>query len=199
MPLATIENCPSQREDPSLFQHAFDHAAIGMALVGPDGTFLKVNGALCQITGYAEAELLARCFQDITHAEDLVLDVTNLGRMLSGETSTYEVEKRYLHKNGSVVWVLLSVALVRGAQGEACLFISQIQDITQRKQAEQRLSEAAAKIQRLQDRPIKVCAWTKRIEIDGQWISVDDFLKEHLQLQLTHGISIEGARLFKEE
>jgi PAS domain S-box-containing protein len=191
------ENCPTPESD-SLFESAFHHAAIGMALVAPSGNFLKVNHALCQITGYSKEELLERTFQDITHPEDVANDVANAAKMLRGETTTYQMEKRYFHKNGAIVWVLLSVSLVRNSKGEACFFISQIQDITARKENERRLGEAAAEIKRLQHSLIKVCAWTKRIEVDGRWITVDDFLKDHLRLQLTHGISIEGARLFKE-
>lgn len=186
-------------EGDSLFQSAFDYAAIGICLVAPNGSFLKVNQALCRLTGYSEQELLARTFLDITHPDDLDLDLSNVGKMLAGEIETYQLEKRYLHKSGALVWVLLSVSLVRDAAGDPRFFISQIQDITPRKESERRLTEATAEIKKLQSGLIKVCAWTKRIEVEGRWISVDDFLRDHLGLNLTHGISIEGARLFKEE
>jgi PAS domain S-box-containing protein len=183
----------------SLFESAFHYAGIGMALVAPDGTFLKVNHALTEITGYSAEELLQRTFQQITHPDDLANDVANAEKMLLGEASTYQMEKRYFHKTGRIVWILLSVSLVRDENGKPRFFISQIQDITARKESEQRLGEAADEIKKLQRSLIKICAWTKRIEVDGHWISVDDFIKEHLGLHLTHGISIEGARLFKEE
>ena len=194
--LKTPADCTTSLSD-SLFENAFQYAAIGIALVAPDGTWLKVNQAICDITGYTEAELLQRTFQDITHPDDLDLDLSNVNRMLAGEIATYQMEKRYFHKEGAIVWVLLSVSLVRDQQGSPCFFISQLQDITQRKESEQRLSEAAAEIAKLQRSLVKVCAWTKRIEIDGQWISVDEFLRGHLRLNLTHGVSIEGARLLK--
>ncbi len=183
----------------SLFEGAFRYAAIGMALVAPDGKFLKVNQVLTELTGYPEEELLQRTFQDITYPEDLASDVANAEKLLAGGISTYHIEKRYFHKTGRIVWISLSVSLVRELDGAPRFFISQIQDITARKEGEQRLYEAAAEIKRLRKSLIKVCAWTKRIEVDGRWISVDDFLKDHLGLKLTHGISIEGARLFKEE
>ena len=186
-------------DDDSLFESAFRYAAIGMALVGPDGKFLKVNQALCTITGYPEAELLQRTFQDITHPDDVAFDVANAEKLLAGDISTYQIEKRYFHKTGRTVWVTLSVSLARELGGAPRFFISQIQDITARKEGEQRLYEAAAEIKKLRQSLIKICAWTKRIEVNGRWISVDDFLKDHLGLKLTHGISIEGARLFKEE
>ncbi|MDQ6939589.1 MAG: PAS domain S-box protein [Verrucomicrobiota bacterium] len=187
------------RESDCLFESAFHYAAIGMALVAPDGKFLKVNQALSELTGYPEEELLKRTFQDITHPDDLAFDVANAEKLLSGEITTYQIEKRYFHKTERIVWVSLSVSLVREPDGAPRFFISQIQDITARKEGEQRLYEAAAEIKKLRQSLIKVCAWTKRIEVDGRWISVDDFLKDHLGLKLTHGISIEGARLLKEE
>ena len=109
------------------------------------------------------------------------------------------MEKRYFHKNGSIVWVLLSVSLVRDKEGKPRFFISQIQDITPRKESEDQLNEAAAEIKKLRSQLVKVCAWTKRIEINDQWISVDDFLRNHLHLNLTHGMSVEGARIFKKD
>jgi len=178
----------------SLFQNAFEHAAIGIALVAPDGSWLRVNRSVCEITGYSEAELLQRTFQDITHPDDLERDLANANKLLAGEIETYQTEKRYFHKNGSVVWVLLSVSLFR-EDGQPRFFISQIQDITRRKESEAQLSEAAAEIKRLRSQLVKVCAWTKRIHIDGRWIPMDEFLRNYLHLNLTHGMSVEGARM----
>src|SRR5205823_3349031 len=127
-------------------------------------------------------ELLARTFQDITHPDDLEADLENVRKMLSGEIKTYQMEKRYLHKSGSVVWILLSVSLVRTKSGEPLFFIGQIQDITRRKLSEEQLAKATAQIKRLQERLLKICTWTKRIYVDGKWISVDKFLTEHLHL-----------------
>ena len=170
-----------------------------MALVAPDGSWLRVNRSVCDITGYTEAELLQRTFQDITHPDDLERDVANARKMLAGELDTYQMEKRYFHKNGSVVWVLLSVSLVRDDRDEPKFFISQIQDITRRKESEEQLSAAAKEIEQLRKQLLKVCAWTKRIQIDDRWISVDEFLRNYLHLNLTHGMSIEGARMFNKE
>ncbi|MEY2564534.1 MAG: hypothetical protein QOH88_2727 [Verrucomicrobiota bacterium] len=183
----------------SLFQNAFEHAAIGMALVAPDGAWLRVNRSVCDITGYTEAELLQRTFQDITHPEDLDLDLEFVNKMLAGVLDDYRMEKRYLAKNGAIVWVLLSVSLVRDEEGKPRFFISQIQDISERKENERQLSEAATEIEKLRTGLLKICAWTKRIEIDGRWIPVDEFLSDHLHLKLSHGMSVEGARLFRKE
>jgi len=180
----------------ALFQNAFEHAAIGMALVSPEGKWLRVNRSICQITGYSEAELLKRTFQDITHPDDLDLDLANVRKMLSGEIQTYQMEKRYFHKNSSIVWVLLSVSLVRNQSGQPLFFISQIQDITRQKAGEKQLAEAAARIKTLQDGLLKVCTWTKRIQVDGKWLPIDEFLTEQLHLKLTPGTSLQGSRMF---
>ena len=190
---------PPRLSGDSLFQNAFEHAAIGMALVAPDGKWLRVNRSVCEITGYSEQELLQGSFQDITHPDDLDLDLANVGKMLAGEIDEYQMEKRYYHKKGAIVCVLLSVSLVRDKKGQPRFFISQIQDITSRKESERQLEAAAAEIARLRKGLLKICAWTKRIEIDGHWISVDEFLSDHLHLKLTHGMSVEGAKLFQKE
>jgi PAS domain S-box-containing protein len=175
----------------ALFQNAFEFAAIGMALVSPEGKWLRVNRSICEITGFSEKELLERTFQDITHPEDLDADLANVKKMLSSEIDTYQMEKRYIHKDGSIVWILLSVSLVRNKSGEPLFFIAQIQDITRQKKSEQQLAKAAAEIKRLQEGLLKVCTWTKRIQVDGKWIPMDEFLTTNLHLKLTPGTSVE--------
>ena len=177
----------------SLFKSAFEFAAIGMALVSPEGKWLRVNRSVCKITGYSEAEMLQRTFQDITHPDDLELDLENVRKMLAGEIETYQMEKRYYHKDGTIVWVLLSVSLVRTKSGEPLFFISQIQDITRQKTSEQRLAKATREIKRLQQRLLKICTWTKRIQVDGKWIPIDEFLTRNLHLNLTPGTSVQGG------
>jgi PAS domain S-box-containing protein len=122
------------------FTSAFEHASIGMALVSPEGRWIKVNRALCRLIGYQAEELYGKTFQDITHPEDLELDLLQVRQMLSGEIRSYEMEKRYFHKEGRLVWALLSVSLIRDPQGKPIYFISQIQDITERKEAEAALN-----------------------------------------------------------
>src|SRR3981081_4040938 len=179
----------------SLFQNTFEFAAIGMGLVSPEGKWLRGNRTICEITGHSEAELLTRTCQDITHPDDLDLDLANVRKMLAGEIKTYQMEKRYFHKDGSIVWVLLSVSLVHNGSVAPLFFVSQIQDITRRKQSDQQLAEAAAEIQRLQKGLLKVCAWTKSIALNGKWIRNEEFLSKNLHLKLTPGMSVEGGRL----
>lgn len=114
-----------------LFRSSFKFASIGMALVGIDGAWLDVNEAVCRISGYTREELLTKTFQEITHPDDLEKDLQLLHKLLGNEIDHYEMEKRYLHKSGRVVWILLTVSLVRAASGEPRFFISQIQDISE--------------------------------------------------------------------
>ncbi len=127
------------RDAETRFRSFFESAPIGEAIVSPTGKFLDVNRALCEIVGYPEAELRALTFQEITHADDLEADLELVGQMLRGEIRTYQMEKRYLHKLGDVVWILLSVSVVSSSAGDPRYFISQIQDITERKAVEERL------------------------------------------------------------
>jgi len=119
-----------------LFESAFEYAAIGMALVGLDGRWLKTNAALCEILGYSEPELLEIDFQTLTHPDDLNADLQHLHDLLAGRVTNYQMEKRYIHKNGPIIWGLLSVSLVNDDDGSPKFFISQVQDITARKIAE---------------------------------------------------------------
>ena len=127
------------RNSEEQFRHAFEDASIGMAIVALDGHWLKVNAALCQIVGYSAAELLALTFQDITHPDDLEVDLSYARQLLAGEISTYQMEKRYLHKQGHNVWIFLNSSLVKDEQGNPLHFIAQIQDITARKEAQKTL------------------------------------------------------------
>jgi len=121
------------------------HAPIGMALVGMDGQWLQVNPALCELVGRPVQELLGLAFQDITHPDDLDEDLGLVDRLVRGDIRSYEIEKRYLRPDGEVVWVLLSVSLVR-SDAEPQYFIAQILDISARKRDEEALEVAAAKL-----------------------------------------------------
>jgi len=133
------------KESESRFHSAFSHAAIGMALCSPNGRWLQVNQALCELIGYSREELLDMSFQDITHPDDLELDLDNVRRLYAGEIASYQMEKRYRHRNGSTVWVLLTGAVVRNAQGTPVYAIGQMQDITDVKHREQQRSELHAR------------------------------------------------------
>lgn len=130
------------RESETRFRQAFDFAAIGMAIVSPDGRWLQVNHALCDLLGYNAASLLNMNYQQVTHPDDLGADIGFVGQMLAGTIESYQIEKRYLHRDGSVVWVLLSVSLVRDAHRAPVHFVAQIQNITPRREAEMQLQRS---------------------------------------------------------
>ena len=118
---------------------AFQHAAVGMAVTRPDGRFMRVNAAICQMLGYTEDELLHRGVRDITHPDDLAADAEQRTQLLVGTRENYQLEKRDLHQDGHVVHVQLSVSLVRDDHGAPVYFVSQAQDISERKAFEDAL------------------------------------------------------------
>ena len=127
------------QESEENFRNAFDYAAIGMALVSPGGRWLQVNRSLCDIVGHSEQELLATDFQSVTHPDDREAVCAQAAKLLEGHIQTYQLEQRFFHKSGHSVWAMLSVSLIRDAEGGPRHLIFQIQDITDRKRAEERL------------------------------------------------------------
>lgn len=119
------------------FRHAMEYSAIGMALVAPQGNWLQVNRSLCQILGYPAEELKRLTFQQITHPDDLALDLQHVNQLLEGEIDTYTFEKRYFRKDGEIVWARLTVSLVRDGDTAPLYFIAQIIDISELKKSEQ--------------------------------------------------------------
>jgi PAS domain S-box-containing protein len=126
----------------STFRNAFEFSGIGMALVSPEGKWMKVNKELCNIVGYSAEELLTKTFQDITHPDDLNADLKLVDETLKGERDAYKMAKRYFHKNGSIIWINLTVSLVRDKENKPLFFISQIEDVTGRKKTERDLELA---------------------------------------------------------
>lgn len=122
-----------------LFESAFKFASIGMALISPEGKWLKVNQAVLNLLGYTEQELLTLDFLQITHSEDLKADLDLVNDLLAGKIETYQMEKRYFHKDGHLVYAILSVSLIRNSDSSPRFFISQIQDITELKKSQQNL------------------------------------------------------------
>lgn len=137
--LARIERDAAYRARDSMaarFEATFDQAAVGIAHVDLDGTFLLVNDRFCQISGHDRDELLHSGFQKITHPEDLDADLGNVDRLLADEIPSYAMEKRYIRCDASLVWVNLTVSLVRDRIGRPEFFVAVIEDISPRKAAE---------------------------------------------------------------
>ncbi len=133
------------------FRSSFEHAAIGMALVAPNGQFLQVNKELCEMLGYPEKELMLLTTFGITHPDHIAQAVENVGMLLSGATDFYRVEKRYIHKNGSHVWVNLNAAIVRGGDGQPLYFVSQMENITEKKEVYNELERSEANLRSIFD------------------------------------------------
>lgn len=129
----------SIQESEKRFRSTFENAEVGIAHVAPDGRLQLVNQRFCDIVGYSRQELLEHGFQDITYAEDLQNDLKMVQQVLAGQKESYDLEKRYICKNGLTVWVNLTVSLVRDENGAPQYFISVIQDLSQRKAAEEKL------------------------------------------------------------
>lgn len=130
------------KEGESRFQTAFEYATVGISIVSPEGRWLRVNRKLCAILGYTQDELMALTFRDVTYPDDLKKDSDNTRHLLGGEVSTFSMEKRYIRKDGGVIWANLQVSLVRKADNTPDYFISVIEDIQRRKKAEIALQES---------------------------------------------------------
>ena len=124
------------RESEELFATAFRMSPLGMCFVNPQGQFTKVNRAMCEMLGYTEEELLRRRFADITHPDDITIDLDQLRRLTAREISNYYRTKRYIRGDGRQIWVSIAVAAVHDSEGKPIYFIGQIQDITLQRQME---------------------------------------------------------------
>ncbi len=129
----------AMRESEERFRGAFEHTAAGMALVSMDGRFTRVNDALCRMLGYTTEELRARRVKDVTHPDDTEESMARLDNLVCGLHKVFTMEKRYLHQDGTVLWGLTTVSLVRNADDEPLYFIAETVDITERKHTEQAL------------------------------------------------------------
>ena len=137
------------REMRDRFRSIFDHAPIGVAMVSLEGRYLQVNRSLCEILGYTEKELRALTWQEITHPDDLAASSDYARRIVKGEFPRYHLEKRFLHAEGRTVWASLSVSLVRDAESKPQYFVSQIQDVTERKKVEMVIKENEERLRSL--------------------------------------------------
>ncbi len=137
------------RESEERFRGTFENAAIGIAHVGLDGRWLRVNRALCQITGYSSEELATTTFAGITHPDDADASLAQVRRLLAGELATYTAERRYIRKDDSQVWVNLSVSLLRDTAGQPRHFIAAVEDISAKKATLEELDRQRRFIERL--------------------------------------------------
>ncbi len=133
------------------FRETVDQAPVGIAHVGLQGHWLRVNRAVCEITGYSDQELREKTFFEITHPDDIEMEKEMIAQIISGEKNTFAAEKRYFHKNGSIVWVAVMGTLKRDEAGEPVYFIASITDISERKKNEKELKESEIRFRSLAD------------------------------------------------
>lgn len=158
------------RESKERFENAFEFAAIGMALTATDGRWFCVNQPFCEITGYSKEEMENMGFKDITYPEDLDEDLDYVRQILSGEIKTFQMEKRYIHKSGRLVWVFISVSLLRDENGTPLYFIAQIQDINEQKKTRQELiiaKEKAENATKIKDKFVSLVAHDLRSPVNS--------------------------------
>ena len=170
------------------WQETFDSAAVGIAHTAPDGRWLRFNDALCRITGYSRAELEATTFQAITHPDDLTPGIALTAQLTAGEIPAFSLEKRYLRKDGTIVWVNLTVSLHRiRLPREESYFIAMVQDITARKKAEEGRREAEALFRTLTE-GMPSMAWVRRHDgpyeyLNPQWHAYTGWTAEDLAVR----------------
>lgn len=132
------------RESEERYRATFENAAVGIAHVGLDGRWLRLNDAVCAITGYTREELARLTFTDITHPDDIEQDWQHARQLIDGEISRYAIEKRYIRKDGSCVWIMLTVSLMRNSVGKPLHFVSVIENIDEKKRAGEILEQTVA-------------------------------------------------------
>ncbi|MCT7361055.1 PAS domain S-box protein [Thalassolituus pacificus] len=153
------------REQHKAYDELFEHSAVGICSVSLGGRFLRVNRRLCDLLGYSGEELLERCFQDITHPDDLELDIGNVNGLLNSAANSYSIEKRYLHQGGHYFWANLTVTLIRDEQNFPDYFISVIEDISNRKQSELLLLQSETKFRTIAE-TIQSVVWMSTPAMD---------------------------------
>ncbi len=191
------------RQEEERFRNALEHAPIGMAIVALQGEFVQVNRALCAIVGYEKGELEKLTFQAITHPDDLQGDLANVQQLLRGDVDSYQMEKRYLRKDGRIVWVQLTASVVRDDMGRPVHFIAQVQDIMKRRQADEelrrseehsRLSEA--QLHAFMDNSPSIM-FIK--DLEGRYVHVNERFVRAFGLERKHIIARTDAELFAPE
>jgi PAS domain S-box-containing protein len=173
------------RDSEARFRVSFDHAAVGIAHIAPDGRFLRVNEALCRILGYRVDELLTRSYQDLTYPDDLAGVLARVELMRQGKIDSYDVEARCLRKDGELIWGRKNVGCVRKDDGSIDYFVSVVEDISSRKQAENELRANEERFRSsLLHSPLPILLFDDRehiIIISHSWLEQSGYLREELR------------------
>jgi PAS domain S-box-containing protein len=216
---AQVEAKRAIAESEARFRATFENAAVGIAHVGPDGRWLRVNEALCRILDYPAVELLAKSSQDVTHPDDLEAELIQLAQMRDGKCGSYGIDKRYLRKDGATVWCRRTLSCVRSNDGEIDYFVIIVEDITERKAHEEQVQmlmrevthrsknmlslvhaiarQTAARapeefIERFTER-IQALAANQDLLVRNEWRGVD--VEDLARAQLAHFADLVGTRI----
>jgi PAS domain S-box-containing protein len=173
------------RDSEARFRATFDHAAVGVAHIAPDGTLLRVNGALCRILGYPVDELLTKSLGDVTYPDDRAADLARIQLVREGKIDSYDAEKRLVRKDGAIIWARKTAGCVRKNDGSIDYFVSMIEDISARKQAEKELRENEERFRSsLLHSPLPILLFDDReqiLAISQSWLEQSGYLREELR------------------
>jgi PAS domain S-box-containing protein len=173
------------RNSEARLRAGFDNAAVGIAHLGPEGRWLRANSALCRILGYPVDELITKSFRDVTYPDDLAADLAKFELMREGKIESYEVEKRDLRKDGAIIWARKTVGCVRKGDGSIDYFVSVIEDISARKQAENELRENEERFRSsLLHSPLPICLFDDReriLAVSRSWLKQSGYSREELR------------------
>ncbi|MFA6297443.1 MAG: PAS domain S-box protein, partial [Candidatus Paceibacterota bacterium] len=150
------------------FRNIFENGQYGIVLTGSDSRFFKVNPAFCKMLGFTEAELLTKKFSDITHPDNVKADMESVPKMISGEMSNYQTEKRYIKKNGQEIWVNLIISAVRNLDGSFGYFLGMVEDISERKKLDEAKSGFLAITSHQLRTPLTATKWVLEVMMDDK-------------------------------
>ncbi|MFL6717290.1 MAG: PAS domain S-box protein [Burkholderiaceae bacterium] len=176
---ASIENQQALRQAHDAFRATFEQAAVGIAHVALNGTFLRVNQALCDLLSYSADELMATTFQHVTFPPDLNKDLALTEQLLSGQQRTFSLEKRYINRHGSTIWINLTVSLLRDDDGLPCYFVSVIENIQEKKLAELALQRLNADLEE------RIAERTRALEESNRSLQVEVERRMRTEILLT--------------
>jgi PAS domain S-box-containing protein len=173
------------RDSEARFRATFDHPAVGIAHMAPDGTWLRINGTLVRILGYPADEVLTKSLQDVTYPDDLAADLARMQLVREGKIDSYDAEKRLVRKDGTIIWARKTASCVRKDDGSIDYFVSVIEDISTRKQAEKELRENEERFRSsLLHSPLPVLLFDDReqiLAISQSWLEQSGYLREELR------------------
>ena len=190
--LERVQRATGGGEEP--FKSFFENASVGMVMADLAGGFIRVNRTICEMLGYAERELLSLSFQEITHPDDLESDLDHVRRLRAREVDFFQIENRYIGKEGYIVWVSLNASAVHDSAGELLYYIGQIQDITDRKLAEQALRESEEKYRDLFDNMSDGVAIYEAVD-DGRDFAIRDLNRAGEEITLAARDDVLGKRV----